>query len=172
MATMLRRSRLVWLFGGLILGLVLGGQWPAASLHAVATDRYDTFAIATGPVDEKAEAVYFLDFLTGDLRAAVLNQYGKFTAFYEYNIAADLGVEQSKNPRYLMVTGINDIRQGVARIRPSRSVVYVAEINSGNVAAYAIPWSSNSWSTGQIVKANLMPLDAAKFRTAAVRPTE
>ena len=172
MARAIFGSHVLWLLVGLALGLAGAGYWPSTPLHAVATDRFDTFAIATGPVDEKAEAVFFLDFLTGDLRAAVMNQYGKFTAFYQYNIMADLGVEQGKNPRYLMVTGMNDIRRGAARMRPGRSIVYVAEINSGACAAYAIPWSPESWSTGQLIRANMIPLDATKFRTAAVRPQE
>jgi hypothetical protein len=172
MAHAFRGNWLLWLAMGLVLGLLIGGWWPSTSLHAVATDRYDTFAIATGPVDEKVEAIFFLDFLTGDLRAAVLNQFGKFTAFYQYNIQQDLGIEKGKNPRYLLVTGVNDIRRGAARLRPSRSIVYVAEINSGAVAAYAIPWAPDSWSTAQVIKAQMVPLDATKFRTAAVRPQE
>ena len=55
-------------------GLVLSGLWPQTPLHATATDRSDTFAIATGAVDDDTEAVYFLDFLTGDLRAVVLGR--------------------------------------------------------------------------------------------------
>lgn len=170
MAYTLKHSRLVWLAIGLALGMMIGGWWPATPLHAVATDRYDTFAIATGPVDDQVEAIFFLDFLTGDLRAAVMNQYGKFTAFYHYNILADLAVEQGKAPRYLMVTGINDIQRGAARARPSRAIVYVAEINSGEVAAYAIPWVRQSWVGNQLVKAPMIPMDKTKFRTAAVRP--
>ena len=43
----------------------------------------DKFAIATGLVDNTVEALYFLDFLTGDMRAAVINpKNGKFTAFF------------------------------------------------------------------------------------------
>jgi len=166
----LRHSRLVWLAIGLALGLIIGGWWPATPLHAVATDRYDTFAIATGPMDEQVEAIFFLDFLTGDLRAAVMNRQGKFTAFYHYNILRDLAVEPGKNPRYLMVTGFNDIQRGAARMRPSKCIVYVAEINSGMMAAYAIPWARESWSTGQLIKAPMIPMDATKFRTLAVRP--
>ena len=169
MAYTLRQNRLVWLAVGLALGWMVANWWPATPLHAVATDRYDTFAIATGPVDDEVEAVFFLDFLTGDLRAAVMNQWGKFTAFYECNIQKDLGVEPGKNPRYLMVTGINDIQRGAARMRPGRSIVYVAEINSGLVAAYAIPWLRESWSVGRVIKAQMIPMDVTKFRTAAVR---
>ena len=59
---------------GLALGLVLSGLWPHTPLHAVSTDRGETYAIATGPVDNEVEAVYFLDFLTGDLGAIVLGR--------------------------------------------------------------------------------------------------
>ena len=38
-------------------------------LHATATHGLDKFAIATGLVDDSVEALYFLDFLTGDMRA-------------------------------------------------------------------------------------------------------
>ena len=166
-----RRSPVLWLVVGLAMGMVLGHFLPHTPLHAVATDRYDTFAIATGPVDGEVEAVYFLDFLTGELRAAVLGrQSGKFTAFYEYrNVPKDLGVEPAKNPRYLMVTGMADLVRGGARMRPSLAVVYIAEITTGTVAAYAIPWDKHAHASSRIVKGTLLPLDVTRFRTAAVR---
>jgi len=170
MAGSLRHNPILWLVIGVVVGMGLSRFWPQTPLHATATDRYDTFAIATGAVDTEVEAIYFLDFLTGDLRAAVLgNQTGKFTAFYQYNILADLGVDPSKNPRYLMVTGLSDIRRGAARMRPSRAAVYVAEITSGKVAAYAIPWDQQSHASGRPTKGTLIPLDVTRFRTAAVR---
>lgn len=167
----LKHSRLVWLGIGLALGLMISGWWPATPLHAVATDRYDTFAIATGPVEQDVEAIYFLDFLTGELQAAVLNKYGKFTSRYGYNrILQDLPVAEGKPPRYLMVTGFNQIQRGASRAQPSKSIVYVAEINSGEVAAYAIPWLHQNWMNNQLVTLPLVPLDKIRFRTAAVRP--
>ena len=68
------------------------------------------------------EAVYFLDFLTGDLRAAALSkQTGKFHAFYQYNVNNDLGVDASKSPRYMMVTGVADLRRTAgAKHRPQQ----------------------------------------------------
>jgi len=166
-----KQGRPVWLAIGLVIGLAIGGFWPRTPLHAVATDRYENFAIATGPVDVDVEAVYFLDFLTGDLRAAVLgNQTGKFSSFFNYNVLNDLGVDPSKNPRFLMVTGVTDLRRGMARMRPSRAVVYVAEITTGKVAAYAIPWNQQAHAAGQVFKAPLIPLDVTRFRATAVRP--
>ncbi len=80
-------SRPAWLAAGAVLGLVVGlnvsGVWPSIPLHATATQGLDKFAIATGLVDDSVEAVYFLDFLTGDLRAAVINpKNGKFNSFF------------------------------------------------------------------------------------------
>ncbi len=54
----------------LLIGIVLGGFLPHIPLHAVATDRGETYIIATGLLDTDVEAVYFLDCLTGDLFAA------------------------------------------------------------------------------------------------------
>lgn len=171
MGRMFFRSQPVWLALGLVVGLTLGGLWPHSPLHAVATDRYETFAIATGPVETDIEALYFLDFLTGDLRAAVLNQQtGTFMSFFTYNIMADLGVKEDSNPRYLMVTGMADLRRGAARMRPSLAVVYVAEITSGKVAAYAIPWAPEARAIGRVVKMPLVRLDVTQFRPVAIRP--
>jgi hypothetical protein len=134
MPYVLRRGWPLWLLVGLIAGVLIGQFWPHTPLHAVATDRLDNYAIATGPVDEETEAVFFLDFLTGTLKAAVLSRDArtpKFRAFYEANINADLArtitvlnagrggggrkgrgavgmpgmIQTPQSPNYLMVTG-------------------------------------------------------------------
>lgn len=167
-----KQNPMLWLVIGLVVGVAVGGFCPHAPLHATATDRFDTFAISTGFVDEGIEAIYFLDFLTGDLRAAVLSKQvpSRFNAFYERNIIQDLGVDPAKNPRYLLVTGMADIRRGGSRMQPSAAVVYVAEITTGQVAAYAIPWNAQGHASGQVVKEAIYLIDKFKFRTAAVRP--
>ncbi len=170
MLHVLKHSRLIWLGIGLVGGLILCGVWPQTPLHAVATDRAQTFAMATGPVDDEFEAVYFLDFLTGDLNAVVLGRQGNaFTAFYFYkNLVNDLGVDPAKNPSYMMVTGTAILRRGTGRLRPSAAAVYVAEVTTGKVAAYAIPWSKNAHASGQIIgPAPMMPLAVTRFRAAA-----
>ena len=162
---------LVWMAIGLVAGVSIGGFCPHSPLHATATDRYETFAMATGFVDDGIEAIYFLDFLTGDLRAAVLSKQMpmQFNAFFQRNILTDLGVDPSKNPRYLMVTGMSDVPRGGTQTRLSSSVVYVAEITTGQVAAYAIPWNSARHSSGQLTNGALMLVAGTRFRTAAVR---
>ena len=167
----IKQNQFTWLAVGLILGLIVGSLCPHTPLHATATDRFENFAIATGEVDAGVEAVYFLDFLTGELRAAVLSKQRppRFNAFYQRNIAADLGVMPGSNPRYLMVTGLADIRRGASRMSPSSAVIYIAEITTGQVAAYAVPWNAEKHASGVVFKGEIIPLDKTRFRTAAVR---
>lgn len=162
---------MVWLGVGLLAGIVLASFCPHAPLHASATDRYETFAIATGMVDNGVEAVYFLDFLTGDLKATVLSKQipPKFNAFYQRNILNDMGIDPTKNPRYLIVTGLNDLRRGGSRLRPSIGTCYIAEITTGRLAAYTIPWDAQSHASGQMVQGKIIYLDMTQMRTAAVR---
>jgi hypothetical protein len=168
------QSKAAWLAWGLLIGLIVGislsGVLPQTSVHAVATHGQDSFAIATGPVQDDIEAIYFLDFLTGDLRAAVLSfQTGKFLSFFTYNVSADLSEPGSKSPRYLMVTGLADFRRGFGNIQPGRSIVYVAEATSGQIAAYAMPWASQLQTAGRPQSGSLVFLDKRKFRNVAIR---
>ncbi len=146
---------------GLAGGVVLSGFWPYTPLYAVATDRIDTFGMATGLVDVNAEveAVYFLDFLTGDLKAWVLGkQPGTWTGFFWRNVAVDLGVDPQKNAKYLMTTGLASLRRaGGTRYQWSASMCYVAEVTSGKVAAYSIPWSATMYAASQPQSAELRP---------------
>jgi hypothetical protein len=164
-----RLKKPTWLLAlgiGLAAGLVLSGVWPHTPLHAVATDHGDTYAMATGPLDTEVEAVYFLDYLTGDLKALAMGkQPGAWTGFFERNVMADLGVDPQKNPKYLMVTGLAGLRrQGGSRSQPSMAVCYVAEITSGRVAAYAVPWSPSAFSANQMQSGQLILVGAAHFR--------
>lgn len=171
-----RKSRSAWLMVGVLAGVFCGSflpGWPDTPLHAVATDRYDNFAIATGALDNDIEAVYFLDFLTGDLMGAALGiQSGKFIAFYKYNILGDFQVDASRNPRFLMVTGFANLVRGASRMRPANSVVYIAELTSGKVAAYSIPWDPNSHRRNQPVSGTFGLLDIQQFRNVAIREQE
>jgi hypothetical protein len=175
--THMLQSRWSYLAGGVLLGLVIGlnvaGLWPQMPVHAVATHGQDNFAMATGPVDEDVEAVYFLDFLTGDLRAAVLSlQTGKFNSVFTYKVDKDLLTPGAKNPRYLMVTGIANVRRNVQNVTRGRSIVYVAEVTSGKVAAYAIPWAPARQSAGAAQQGSFIPLDMIPVRTQAIRGVE
>ena len=165
---MSKHVKLVYLGLGLTVGLMLAGLWPNTPLHAVATDRNDTFIMATGPLDDAVEGIYLLDCLTGEMRGAALSrQNGKFNAFFLGNAAEDLKVDPSKTPRYLMVTGMADLnRVGGAMSAPSRAIIYVAEINSGKVGAFAIRWSPAAHARGQPYSERFTLLDTFPMRKA------
>ena len=165
---------------GLFVGAVLAAIWfgvGSASpwgtqVHATATHGESNFAIATGLVDDRLEGFYFLDFLTGDLRAATVSRRtGEFVAFFERNIQQDFS-GAGKNPKYLMVTGLADIPRGRANTQIGRSLIYVAEAASGEVAAYALPWNASQNNKGLPQRGGFIKLASGSFRTTFVRDEE
>jgi hypothetical protein len=168
---MTRWKRYRWLAAaaiGLLGGLALSGFWPHTPLYAVATDRVDTFGMATGPVDSEVEAVYLLDFLTGDLTALVLGKQPRtWTGMFRTNVAAELGIDAQRNPKFMMVTGVCALRRAAGgRQQPSSSMCYVAELTSGTVAAFAVPWSPSQYSAGQPQSGALVCVGKTQFRQA------
>jgi len=153
---------------GLVGGFALSGLWPHTPLYALATDRTETFGMATGLLDTQSdvEAVYFLDFLTGDLRAVVLGkQPGTWTGFFQANVSADLGIDRQRNPKFLMVTGMASLRRGGgSRLQPSSAICYVAEVTTGKVAAYAVLWSPSMYAAGQPQSGRLRCVGVTQFR--------
>jgi hypothetical protein len=146
---------------------------PARPLHAVATQGAEGFALATGVIDSNLEGVFFLDYLTGNLKGAVISlASGKFTTFYDYNVMRDFQLDATKSPKFLMVTGLAALRRGPSQVQPGQSMIYVVELNSGICAAYAIPWNtgraSNPSPAGQ--NGTFVLCDKYPFRTVAVRP--
>ena len=162
--------RWAYVAAGLIVGLVIGGMWPDSPAHAVATSQIESFAICTAPVDEDGEAIFFLDYLTGDLKGAAISPInGKFSAAFQANVATDLGIDATKQPKYLLVSGVNQFRKQAGNLQFGNSVIYVAELTSGKVAAYGIPWQRNVRNSAQPVKAPLTLLDLLEFRNVQLR---
>jgi hypothetical protein len=123
----------------------------------------DSFAMATGPVDEDVDGVMTLDFLSGELQCAVLNRRtGKFGGLFKANVAADLGVAQNTN--YLMTAGRVNMPGQVGN-----SVIYVMDTSSGNFAAYGIPWRSDLASARRPQGGALALVDVGKARNAPIR---
>ena len=151
---------------GMVGGLILSGLWPHSPLYAVATDRADTFAMATGHLDSEVEAVYFLDFLTGDLTALVLGKApGQWTGFFRTNVSSDLAVDPQRNPKFMMTTGLVPLRRGGgSRLQPSSAMCYIAEVTSGKVAAYVVPWSPSQYASGQLQNEALRCVGVFNFR--------
>jgi hypothetical protein len=182
-----RRSN-SWLIlsAGLALGLAIGGAMtagvllgrashPAAGfpsleelkLAAMATHGSDSFAVATGPIDENVEGLFTLDFLTGDLQCYVINnRTGTPGGFFKANVNNDLSVERGKKPSYLLVTGQFAFAATYSNQRPANTIVYVVDANTGDVACYTFPWTraASNIPQGQSAPMNLV----AKWKTRSV----
>ena len=159
---------------GVSVGMQLRGgggvSLPAIPVEAATAQNYENFAVATGPVDDNVEAFYFLDFLTGNLRATAINtRQGAFGAFYEYNIAQDFDTAGAKNPKYLMVTGSAKIPRGRGNTQIAGSVVYVTEATTGQMAAYIMPWNSSMQAAGKQQIGTFMKIADVQLRDTFVR---
>ena len=158
---------------GMALGAVLTAAWEGAWMvepaHATATHGSDNFAIATGFVDNGIEALYFLDFLTGDLRAAVVSRRNaEFTGFFQYNVLGDFNSVVGA-PKFLMVTGQASLPRGRGAAQLSNGLVYIAEATSGQVNAYAMPYSGTLNAAGQPQFGTFLRVGGGDFRNEFVR---
>ena len=159
---------LVAAFVGLIGGVALCQLWPRTSfeipIRAMATDRIDTYGMATGALDSELEAVYFLDFLTGQLTAVVVGKQGGIFGTLQADAARDLQVDPQKNPKFMMVTGFANLRRSGSRLQWGSALCYVAEVTTGQVVAYAVQWSPTMYQSGQPPLATLVRVGTGSFR--------
>ena len=154
----------LWLIAGVVVGLGIAAFWPHRPLTAATSDRNDKFGMCTVIVAENLEAVFVLDFLTGRLTGACLGKQGNgFVQFFAADVGSDLQVKGSK-PAYAMTPGLAQIRAKPGA-QAAASVIYVAEMSTGKVGCYAIPFLLPNVKSNQIAK--LSPLDVYTFREAA-----
>lgn len=179
-ATKPRRNFFVGVGLGLLIGLgTLAGVTLTASmnpyanletpLHALATHGGDSMALATGPIDEGVEGLFILDYITGELTCQVLNpRYGTLAGLYKRTVSRDLGVEQGKQPKYLMVTGQIEIRQNISNVKPANSILYVADANTGRYVAYILPWNKAAFNQNVAQANELIPFASGSARNVVV----
>lgn len=155
--------RWFWISIGLAAGLAIAFVWPHEHSAAAVADRNDKFAMVTAQFDvtDFVEGVFVLDFLTGQLRGAVMDpRNGQFNAVYARNVAADFQVNPNEPGTYAIVSGRTNLPR-VQGISPATSSIYIAELNSGKVVCYSFPTGS-----GRGGAATLTPIDAFQFREA------
>jgi hypothetical protein len=142
-------------------------------LRASTSHGGKTMAMATGPIDE-SEGLFVLDYLTGELNCFVINprSNGKFNARFTTNVVAHLGVKEKKTPDYVMVTGGMDFLRGAAQSRPANCVVYVADANTGNFAAFGLEWNRTAAAQARPQAGALILLDVGKARSVEVEGQE
>ena len=150
----------------LAAGIAIGGWWrQVPQVQAITSLADEAFAVSTVPVDGTTEGVFILDFETGDLSGAVLNQAtSRFGISFKRNVLKDLGFKpgQVKNPKFLLVSGVADLRQSAVPL--AQSVLYVTDSATGTTVVYGIPWNPQQAQAGQPVIIDLVPLDIAKPR--------
>jgi len=168
---------------GLLAGWMAGQTWqrPEFTLRgeipvlASASVASNTVAAATGPIDDRVEGLFTLDSLSGRLRCAVLYTHGpqqnKFGAVFESSVAADLNIEGTKKPNYLLLTGFAQLTRGRGggSIQPGNCVAYVVDGNTGNFAVYGVPWSPNMVARGTPQGGRLELLDIGTARMEQIR---
>jgi len=140
-------------------------------LHATASHSGKSMAMATGPIDEEVEGVFILDYLTGDLQCYVINARfpTQWSGMFKYNVIQDLGVEQGKDPNYVMVTGQTQFVRGSGVATPAMCTLYVMDANSGNFAAYGLAWNRTAARGPQTQTGTLTRLQQGKARTLEIR---
>lgn len=161
-------NRYLWLMAGVVFGLAVSWFWPQEPIHASSSDRDEKFAMLTVPVKDvqfagvrdHLEGVFVLDFLTGQLKGAVLGKVGRFTHFYMRNIAADFQVNPSVTQHYAIVQG-NAQLPSTGRSTMATGVIYIAELNSGQVVAYGFVFNDTNRAVGPII---MRRLDNFAFR--------
>jgi len=158
---------------GMAAGAALTAGWHGVRTTprawATATHGSDNFAIATGLVDDGIEGLFFLDFLTGDLRAAVVSRRNaEFTGYFQHNVLNDFPAI-NEAPRFLMVTGQADIPRGRGTTQISKSIIYVAEATSGQVCAYVLPYNSTLNAAGNSQRGGFIKVSGGSFRDAFIR---
>ena len=166
MRGVLATQKTVWVLLGLVFGLGAALFLQGQPSFATATDHTEDFAIATGFLTPELEAVYLLDFKSGRLMGTVLNrQKGAFQHGYERMLANDFGLTARQKPKFMMVTGM--VQVATAQV-PINHVLYVAEVNSGKMVAYFMPYRGET--VRGTASEELQVLDAVAFRQGLVRP--
>ncbi|MBM4011441.1 MAG: hypothetical protein FJ286_08690 [Planctomycetes bacterium] len=138
---------------------------PPARVAAVTALAQESFAVCTAPVDSGIEAIFVLDFETGDLTGSVINQNtSRFGIGYRHNVLKDLEFKKVKDPKFLLVPGqANFGGQASGRLAPT--ALYVTDAATGVTVAYGIPWNSQQVAGGAAPAMQpLMPLDIIRPR--------
>jgi len=165
--------------GAMTVGVLLGQRGPELAaatglkdlqLKAMASHGSDTFAIATGPVDDDVEGLFTLDFLTGDLMCFVVNpRNGQMGGMFRANVANALSVEKGKKPHYLIATGTINTAGGYGGAKPAASLCYVVDANTGEVAAFSFPWTKAATSAGVAQATEMRLVGKWKARSVDLR---
>lgn len=168
MRNSMSKNRVAWLAAGLFAGLAIAYFSPHEPTYATTVDRDEQFAMITVPVgafvaglNDPIDGIFVLDFLTGQLKGAVLNrQSGTFTSYYMRDLAKDFEVPGNVTAHYCMASGYGSLPSS-NNITYASGVLYVGESNSGKVIVYAFPWKDPGVGPEPVP---LMPISGFPFK--------
>jgi hypothetical protein len=86
-------------------------------------------------------------------------QIGKFRSFYFRDLAKDFEVDGDADPHYCMVTGYAQV-PNQQNVSMASGMLYIGELTSGKVAAYAFPWQEQG-TPGPVP---LVPMDVFPWK--------
>lgn len=156
------RSAMVFAAGALVMGAATY-FWPQPEIKAAMANGNDKFTMVTVPLIEtgELEGVFVLNHLTGVLTGSVINvRTGAFGYSYLHNVAADFQTAaKTPEPKYAIVSGTANM-PSVGGVQPAWGMIYVGELSSGGVIAYAFP-RPNPRNVGTVM--TLKKMDFFKF---------
>jgi hypothetical protein len=151
-------------------GLVASRLMTPRTALAMATHGSESLTAVTCPVEPNAEAVVYLDHVTGELTGYVLSTttWNVIAKFTYPSVNADMQLNNVKNPKFTVVTGMSGFKPKQGQ-RIGSCAIYVAEETSGLMVAYAIPWEAGSMNAGRPIQGNFRRLTVPLKVSSAVR---
>ena len=137
---------------------VFAGMVPEASSSG------KSMSLATGVVEPGYESLFTLDHQTGDLTCWILNpKTGAVSSNFRVNVTSTMGL--TAEPDFVMTTGYVDFSVPTdGALRAAKSVVYVADGNSGKGVGYVLMYNHNVLRGGP-ANGQLRPVCAFDTRT-------
>lgn len=174
------------LLGGLLasaliaVGVMLGlGMSPERrpdvdlmKLHASASSTGKTVSLATGPAKDGNEALYILDHLNGNLQCWLINpRTNELGGVYRANVLAALGGgKEGVDADLVMTTGqFNFSNRGGGGAVPAESIVYIADGNSGQAAAFGFTFNKGNIQRGNVEEGEMTMLLSYPIRENQMR---
>jgi hypothetical protein len=128
-------TKMAWLALGVILGgLAVALFFQPGRPAQAANDRYEDFAMCTGPVtvsiNNHTDGVWLLDYRSGKLLGTIIDRVtGKIANWAEVDLVTEFAVAPRQNVHFMMTTGA---------IAHGQAALYVAETTTGKFAVYTM----------------------------------
>jgi len=143
-------------------------------LNAETAVKGSTMSMGTARVSEEVEGLFVLDHTTGVLSCIVLNPRsgGDGIGLFTTNVREQLGGVKTGGADYLLATGFVNANLGgrAGTQRSATCVCYIADSNTGRIAAYSFKFNRTLLDNGKGQSGGLVPVwQGAAREPAAVR---